>query len=83
MVEKSQRSYWLAGPCLKNGFLIVTIPKRKDINLLLDEHIGNFNTKAESQAAGRNFNLREQSLADLGATIIEQVKIPSEAQKGK
>ena len=42
-----------------------------------------FNTKVESQAAARHFNLREHSLADLGATIIEQVKIPSEAQKGK
>ena len=47
----------------------------------LDEHRGYINNKVDSQATGRHFNLPGHSLANLKATIIEQVKIPSESYR--
>ena len=39
----------------------------------LDEHRGYINSKDESQPSGAHFNLPGHSLANLKATIIEQV----------
>ena len=47
----------------------------------LDEHRGYITKKVESQANGLHFNLPGHSVANLKATIIEQVKIPSEAYR--
>ena len=40
-----------------------------------DEHRGYISTKDESQANGAHFNLPGHSLANMKATIIEQVKV--------
>ena len=47
----------------------------------LDEHRGYINNKVESQATGRHFNLPGHSLANLEATVIEQVQIHTEAYR--
>ena len=44
----------------------------------LDEHRRYINNKDESQATGAHFNLPGHSLANMKATIIEQVNINSE-----
>ena len=44
----------------------------------LDEHRGYINTKDESQPTGAHFNLPGHSLANLKATIIEQVLVNTE-----
>ena len=44
----------------------------------LDEHRGYINSKDESQPIGLHFNLPGHTLANMKATIIEQVKIHDE-----
>ena len=47
----------------------------------LDEHRGYITNKVESQATGRHFNLPGHSLANLEATVIEQVQTNTEAYR--
>ena len=48
---------------------------RKNLKFRLDEHRGYINSKDESQPIGLHFNLPGHTLANMKATVIEQVKI--------